>query len=177
VSAGQRRRKYRLAADGRLRRRVRHRYTARPEAINMGLLRLTHERPEITPNVTVREAIKAMSAADIGAIAVKEGNKIVGIFTERDLMKRVVGCDRDPTTTLVRDVMTSNVITVPESASVATAAELVRSRKVRHLVIVDDTGDYVGMLTQRHLLYEIMGELSLKVDDLTGYLMTDGPGG
>jgi hypothetical protein len=44
-------------------------------------------------------------------------------------------------------------------------------------VIVDEAGEYLGMVAQRHLLYDLMRELASKVDDLTGYLMADGPGG
>jgi CBS domain-containing protein len=143
----------------------------------MGLLRLTHVRPEVTSDVSVLETVKMMTAAEIGAIAVKNGRKIVGIFTERDLMRRVVAPERDPSRTLIRDVMTTNVETVLDSTSVAKAAALMRSRRIRHLVILDANGDYVGMLAQRHLLYDLMSELELKVDDLAGYLMADGPGG
>ena len=143
----------------------------------MGLLRLTHERPEVAPDVTVRETIKLMSAAEIGAIAVKSGEHIVGIFTERDLMKRVVNAGLDPDTTPIKSVMTANVVSVLDSTSVASAAALMRARRMRHLVIVDQNGTYLGMLALRHLLYELMSELSIKVDDLSGYLMADGPGG
>ena len=143
----------------------------------MGLLRLTHVRPEVTSDVTVQETVKVMTAAEIGAIAVKSGRKIVGIFTERDLMRRVVAEERDPRRTFIKDVMTTNVETVLDSTSVAKAAALMRARRIRHLVILDANGDYVGMLAQRHLLYDLMSELELKVDDLAGYLMADGPGG
>jgi CBS domain-containing protein len=143
----------------------------------MGLLRLTHVRPEVTSDVSVLETVKMMTAAEIGAIAVKNGRKIVGIFTERDLMRRVVAPELDPARTLIKDVMTTNVETVQDSTSVAKAAALMRARRIRHLVILDAAGDYVGMLAQRHLLYDLMSELELKVDDLAGYLMADGPGG
>jgi CBS domain-containing protein len=143
----------------------------------MGLLRLTHVRPEVTSDVTVFETVKVMTAAEIGAIAVKSGPKIVGIFTERDLMRRVVAEERDPRRTLIKEVMTTHVETVLDSTSVAKAAALMRARRIRHLVILDAAGDYVGMLAQRHLLYDLMSELELKVDDLAGYLMADGPGG
>jgi CBS domain-containing protein len=143
----------------------------------MGLLRLTHLRPEVTPDVTVLQTVKVMTDAEIGAIAVKDGRKIVGIFTERDLMRRVVARGRDPATTLIKEVMTTDVETVFDATSVAKAAALMRARRIRHLVILDANGDYVGMLAQRHLLYDLMSELELKVDDLAGYLMADGPGG
>jgi CBS domain-containing protein len=143
----------------------------------MGLTRLTHVRPEVTPEVTVSETVKVMAAAEIGAIAVKNGKKIVGVFTERDLMKRVVAQDRDPHATLIKEVMTTNIVTVLDSTTVANAAALMRSRRMRHLVIVDGEGDYVGMLAQRHLLYDLMNDLAMKVDDLASYVMTDGAGG
>jgi CBS domain-containing protein len=143
----------------------------------MGLLRLTHERPEVTPDVTVREAVRVMAGAHIGAIAVKQGAAIVGVFTERDLMKRVVAEGRDPDATPVRDVMTADVVTVFDSTSVMSAAAAMRAHRMSHLVIVDRAGNYLGILAQRHLLYDWLNALEAKVGDLTGYLMIDGAGG
>jgi CBS domain-containing protein len=143
----------------------------------MGLLRLTHERPEITKNATVATTVRVMNDSDVGAIAIKDGKKIVGIFTERDLLKRVVARGLDPNATPIGSVMTSALVTVLDSTSVANAAAIMRSHRMRHLIIVDQTGDYLGMLAQRHLLYDLLNDLALKVDDLTGYLMADGPGG
>jgi CBS domain-containing protein len=143
----------------------------------MGLMRLSHVRPEVTAGVMVEEAVRVMADAEIGAIAVKDQGRLAGVFTERDLLKRVVAGGRDPATTPVREVMTSKMVTVPDSTSVASAAALMRSHRMRHLVIVDEKGEYLGMLAQRHLLYDLMKDLALKVDDLTGYLMTDGSGG
>lgn len=143
----------------------------------MGLSRLSHVRPEVGPEVTVAEAVEVMTAAEIGAIAVMEGKRIAGIFTERDLMKRVIARGRDPARTAVRAVMTTNVVAVPDETPAADAAALMRAHRMRHLVIVGEDGEYLGMVAQRHILYDLIGNLSLKVDDLTGYLMTDGPGG
>jgi CBS domain-containing protein len=143
----------------------------------MGLLRLTHVRPEVGSETVVLEAARVMSEHNIGAVAVKNGKKVVGVFTERDLLKRVVAAGRDPATTPVREVMTGEVVSVADSTSPAKAAAIMRSHRMRHLVIVDDNGDYLGLLAQRHILYDLMSELALKVNDLTGYLMADGPGG
>jgi CBS domain-containing protein len=101
----------------------------------------------------------------------------VGVFTERDLMRRVVFEHRDPGTTVVRDVMTSPVRSVPDSMSVAEAAALMRDEHIRHLAIVDGDGDLMGMVGLRYLLYDLLGELELKVDGLHSYIMADGPGG
>jgi CBS domain-containing protein len=143
----------------------------------MGLMHLSHVRPEVAVEAMVDDAVRVMASAEIGAIAVKDGDKLAGIFTERDLMKRVVAPRLDPLATPVRQVMTTRMVAVPDSTTVANAAALMRSHRMRHLVIVDERGAYLGMLAQRHLLYELMKDLALKVDDLTGYLMTDGPGG
>jgi CBS domain-containing protein len=143
----------------------------------MGLLRLSHNRPEATPEMTVAEVVRVMTDAEVGAIAIMDDGKLAGIFTERDLLKRVVARRLDPSKTPITEVMTRSIVGVPDSTTVASAAAVMRSHRMRHLVIVNEAGDYLGIVAQRHLLYDMMRELSSKVDDLTGYLMADGPGG
>ncbi len=143
----------------------------------MGLLRLTHERPEVTPDVSVRETARIMAESHIGAIAVRKGAAIVGIFSERDLVKRVVAEGRDPVTTHVGEVMNTDIVKVLDSGSVDSAASAMRAERVRHAVIVDRAQNYLALLSERHLLYDLMNALEAKVGDLTGYLMNDAPGG
>jgi CBS domain-containing protein len=143
----------------------------------MGLMRLTHVRPEVTSGTSVEDTVRVMAEADIGAIAVKDGTKIVGVFTERDLLTRVVARGRDPARTRIREVMTRDMVTVVDSTTVANAAAVMRAHRMRHVVIVDDQGEYLGILAQRHLLYDLMNELSMKVNDLETYVMADGAGG
>jgi CBS domain-containing protein len=143
----------------------------------MGLLRLSHERPEVTSDISVRETARIMADSHIGAIAVRQGAAIVGIVSERDLMNRVVVDGRDPVTTRVGDVMNSDVVKVYDSDSVESAASAMRSHHVRHAVIVDQAENYLALLSERHLLYEVMNSLGAKVGDLTSYIMADGPGG
>lgn len=143
----------------------------------MGLMRLAQETPEVSPDVSVREAVKVMTEAQVGAIAITAGRKIVGIFTERDLMKRVVHAELDPAGTPIREVMTKPVETVRNSTSVAEAAAITRERHIRHLAVVDEHGDLLGLIAQRYLLYDLMNDLELKVDSLEGYIMADGLGG
>jgi CBS domain-containing protein len=143
----------------------------------MRLLRLSHERPEVTPDVSVRETVRIMAESHIGAIAVRKGAAIVGVFSERDPMKRVVAEGRDPVTTRVGDVMNNDVVKVYDSDSVESAAAAMRARHARHAVIVDQAETYLALLSERHLLYDAMNTLEAKVGDLTGYIMADGPGG
>jgi CBS domain-containing protein len=143
----------------------------------MGLLRLSHERPEVTPDVSVRETARIMAESHIGAIAVRKGGAIVGVVSERDLVKRVVAEGRDPATTRVAEVMNLDIVKVLDSTSVESAASAMRAQHVRHAVVVDRTDSYLALLSERHLLYDVLTALEAKVGDLTGYIMSDGPGG
>lgn len=143
----------------------------------MGLLLLSHERPEVTPDVSVRETARIMAESHIGAIAVRKGGAIVGVVSERDLVKCVIAEGRDPATTRVAEVMNADVVKVLDSTSVESAASAMRVRHVRHAVIVDGADNYLALLSERHLLYDVTTGLEAKVGDLTGYLMSDSPGG
>lgn len=147
----------------------------------MGLLRLAQETPQVSPDTSVMAAVRVMTAAGVGALAVTTGGrsdgKIVGVFTERDLMRRVVHERKDLETTMVREAMTSPVRTVFDDVSVAEAVALMRRHRFRHLAIVDSNGGYLGMVAQRHLLYDLMDDLERKVHGLESYIMIDGPGG
>jgi CBS domain-containing protein len=145
----------------------------------MGLLRLARaqETLEISRGASVMDAVRKMTGARVGAIAVTDERRIVGIFTERDLMRRVVFEGRDPQHTVISEVMTSPVESVSDSTSVAEAANLMRTRHVRHLAVVDGDGHFLALVALRYLLYDLMSDLEVKVDSLEGYIMADGPGG
>jgi CBS domain-containing protein len=145
----------------------------------MGLLRLVEaqETVEVAPDAPVMEAVRRMTEAEVGAIAVTEGGRIVGIFTERDLMNRVVAARRDPEATAMSDVMTSPVELVSGATSIAEAATVMRARHIRHLAVVDAHGHLLGLVAQRWLLDALLSDLEVKVDSLEGFIMADGPGG
>ena len=143
----------------------------------MEIMRLAQKTPEVSPETSVMAAVTTMKERNSGAVAVTVGGKIVGVFTERDLMLRVVHARKDPDVTLLSDVMTSPVLSVPESTSAAEAATLMQTHKVRHLAIVDTGGKLLGMLALRHSLGDLLNDLERKVSDLEGFIMADGPGG
>ena len=99
---------------------------AQPEAKSMGLLRLTHVRPEVESGTMVLAAVRVMAESNIGAIAVKNGKNVVGVFTERDLMKRVVAQGRNAATTPIKEVMTSDVVSVADSTPTGKAAAIMK---------------------------------------------------
>ena len=97
-----------------------------------------HKMITVQENKNILEVVKVMTKYRIGAVPVTNAaGRVIGIFTERDLMKRVVFAGRDPHATLVCDVMTSPVETVSDSTSVAEASEIMRARHIRHLPVVD----------------------------------------
>jgi CBS domain-containing protein len=143
----------------------------------MGLLRLCGTVPQATRETLVIDAVHTMVEHKSGALAVMEGPVIVGVFTERDLMKRVVAQGRNPAAVRLGDVMTAPVITVDRSAAPVAAARVMRERHIRHLAIVDEHGVYLGLVALRFVLYHLMEELDAKMGELYSYVMADGPGG
>ena len=119
----------------------------------MGLLRIART-PLVTvsPETTVMQAVRVMDQESIGAVAVMDGNDLVGMFSERDLMLRVVSERRDPERTLVEDVMTSPVETIHRDCTADEALKVMLDKHIRHLPIVDRDGTLAGMISMRSLL-------------------------
>jgi CBS domain-containing protein len=144
----------------------------------MGLLRIAQIPPPVVePNVSVTDAVTVMARHRVGAVVVVEKSKLVGIFTERDLMLRVVQERRDPSSIQVRDVMTSDVMTMTEASTHDDASKLMLLEHLRHLPILDDDGKVLGLLSMRALLEERLEDLSREVSSLEQYMANDGPGG
>lgn len=128
-------------------------------------------------STNVRDAVALMRSARVGAVAVNDGDKLVGIFTERDVMLRVVGEERNPAETLVSEVMVSEPVSVTPEARRAEALELMLSNHFRHLPIIDEAGTAIGMLSIRHLLTNRVERLEGHMASLEQYILADGPGG
>jgi CBS domain-containing protein len=143
----------------------------------MGLVQLADATPEMPATALVVDAVRLMTERNVGSVAVTEGRRCLGMFTERDLMRRVVHAGKDVKTTHLREVMSHPVVSVSDDTSVAHAAELMRSHHIRHLAIVNLRGEFLGVVALRYLLYALMDDLEAKVGDLEGYLMADAPGG
>jgi CBS domain-containing protein len=95
---------------------------------------------------SVAEAVEAMNRHRVGSILVVDQGRLTGIFTERDVLRRIVGQGLDPWTTEVAGVMTSGVITISPEASIEDAALLFTEKRCRHLPVVDD-GRLVGTIS------------------------------
>ena len=117
---------------------------------------------QVSESDTVAHAARHMSELRVGAILVLQGETLRGIFSERDLMKRVVVEQRDPETTPVRAVMSTAVVTVDELANVEEAMELMQSHNCRHLPVMR-ASRVVGFLSMRDLMNF---ELARKTEEL-----------
>lgn len=101
-------------------------------------------------STTVADAVKEMSENDVGSLVIVDGKEPVGIFTERDLLKRVVAQDKDPRTVKIGDVMTKNVFTVQATEYIGNVYHSLTHRGIRHAPVVDQ-GVLVGIVSVRDL--------------------------
>jgi len=147
----------------------------------MSILKIAHVPPaKIETGQTVLEAVRVMAQEGVGAVAViekGERSKLCGVFTERDLMLRVVLQNLDPEKTEVRNVMTSPVTTIPEDMTAEDAFNQLVERHMRHLAIVSPDGELLGMLSIRNLLEHLIEDLQRELHSLDQYISNDGPGG
>jgi CBS domain-containing protein len=99
------------------------------------------------PDATVRQATRLMNDHGIGGLLVTRNGLLVWIFTERDVLRRVVAEGRPPDTTPVGDVMTSDVVCCPPDAAVEEVADLMRRRRIRHVPVIDSGETLVGLVS------------------------------
>jgi CBS domain-containing protein len=131
----------------------------------------------VPKGATVMDAVREMVARNVGATVVLDGERLVGVFTERDVVKRVVLEGRDPATTPVAEVMTRSVVTVREDTDRSSVLRTMNERHIRHLPVIDSKGRVLTMLSMRHLLRAEVYDLQQTVWELVSETAIDGPGG
>lgn len=100
-----------------------------------------------TPDATVLDAVHQMNEHKIGALVVMDGGQVVGMFTERDVLRRIVGDEQSPATTKVGQVMTSKVICCDVNDDLDEVATLMRTRRIRHVPVCNGDGKLMGMVS------------------------------
>jgi CBS domain-containing protein len=144
----------------------------------MSLLKIAHvPSPAVEASSSVLHAVEVMAEEGVGAVAVAEGTELKGIFTERDVMLRVVLKSRRPQDTKIAEVMTAPAETITEETTAEEALNHMLDRHLRHLPIVAADGKLLGMLSIRNLLEHMLEDLSHELHSLDQYLLNDGPGG
>ena len=133
----------------------------------MNLLELCNsDTAHVTVDTSVADAIRAMLDRRVGAVAVVDENqRVAGIFTERDVLRRVALSDRNPAEIPVREVMTTPVEMATLDTTPGEALRTMIDYHYRHLPIVDDEGRLLGMLSIRHVLEARVDTLTRQLDE------------
>jgi len=121
--------------------------------------------------MSVREAAVAMANRRIGALVVLDpAGRMAGIFTERDVMTKVVAARRDPDATLLAEVMTANPDTIGPDDAASEALDMMRKHNYRHLPVVDGTRRLIGMVSVRDLYATALGELEQGLQERDAFI-------
>ena len=110
---------------------------------------MTHEVEVIHPDATLEAASQKMIASNISALPVYDGQQLVGILTERDLIGRATAKTRDPQTTTVREVMTTDLLSCFEDQESTEALRLMQERQIRHLAVLSRDQRLIGIISLR----------------------------
>lgn len=113
----------------------------------------------IEPNATLKQAAEKMQRLNVGPLPVCEGDKLVGLVTDRDIVVRGIAMGHDPDTSRVSSVMSEDVECIHPDASLDEAAELMKDRQIRRLLVVDGDKNLIGIVS--------LGDLSQEASDTT----------
>ncbi|PYX39358.1 MAG: histidine kinase [Acidobacteria bacterium] len=145
----------------------------------MNILQLCDPEVAAVPvEATVASAIHKMLDYHVGAVGVVDSEgRVAGIFTERDVLRKLSLTKLDPETTPVRDLMTTPVEMATQETGAGEAMATMVERHFRHLPVVDSSSKLLGILSIRNLLEWRIGALTQELDSLEQYVSNDGPGG
>ena len=114
---------------------------------------------------SVADSIRQMLKKGVGAVAVVDGEgAVVGVFSERDVMKKLALSGRDPESIPVAEFMTAPILSVHENTPEQEALEMMLGHHIRHLPVLDRQGRLLGMLSIRNLLEARMKELYMQLE-------------
>lgn len=124
----------------------------------------------IKPDATVLDAIAMMSDANIGAVVIEQDGRAVGIFTERDYMRKIALKGRSSRETPLQDVMSSPLFTVAPGDLTQVGMETMTERRCRHLVVMDESDKMAGIVSLGDLVQFMLVEKEAEVEQLSSYI-------
>ena len=133
------------------------------------LARKSGEIVTVSGATTVLDASILMVERGIGGVMVTESGRLIGIFTERDVLRRVVAVQRDPASTAVADVMTTPVLTVTPDTPCEACRALMTERRIRHLPVIGPTG-LIGLISAGDVLAFEVAERQATIQHLESYV-------
>lgn len=129
-----------------------------------------------SPEASVFEAIKKMADHNIGALLVLSDKRLVGILSERDYRNKVILKGRTSKETLVQEIMTTNVLHVSPNASIEECMTIMTEKKFRHLPVVQNDQEIVGVISIGDLVKTIIDKQKVEIRYLRGYISGNYPG-
>lgn len=124
---------------------------------------------KVRPEQSVLEAIKILAQEDVGAAIVMTGERLAGIFSERDYTRKVILKGRSSDSTRVEEIMTPNVIVVSPRTRTRECMALMSEKNIRHLPVVDE-GRVVGMVSIRDIVSDIIADQDFTIEQLEHYI-------
>jgi CBS domain-containing protein len=121
------------------------------------------------PDATVFEALQLMAEKDIGALLVFDSGGLVGIFSERDYARKVILQGKSSRETLVRDIMTPQVICVRPENTIEECMAVMTEKRIRHLPVMD-AGQVLGVISIGDAVKSIISEQEFVIEQLTNYI-------
>src|SRR6185503_2258684 len=123
----------------------------------------------VDPFSSTAGAARVMAAHQIGAVPVVDGDRLVGVFSERDILTRVVALDRSPASTTVGDVMSTELVVAEVTASYEACLAKMQQARVRHLIVLDQ-GRLAGIVSLRDVLAADIDEKAEAITLLNAYV-------
>ena len=123
----------------------------------------------IAPDARVFEALKLMAEKNVGALLVVEGERLVGVFSERDYARKVILKGKTSKDTAVRDIMTSHVLYVRPEQTIEECMALMTAKHVRHLPVLEEEG-LVGVVSIGDVVKAIIAEQEFIIEQLQNYI-------
>jgi CBS domain-containing protein len=127
----------------------------------------------IDPDATVLEALKLLGEKNVGALLVRKGERLVGIFSERDYARRMILHGRSSKETAVREVMTTEVFTISPDATAGECMAHMTDRHIRHLPVLEG-GRVVGVISIGDIVRAVMEDMRFTIRQLESYIRSGG---
>lgn len=122
-----------------------------------------------TPDTMVFDALREMADRDVGALLVMEGDRVVGIFSERDYARKIILVGKSSKETPVRDIMTSRVVYARPEQRLDECLALMTDKRIRHLPVIED-GEVIGVVSIGDLVKGIIAEQRFIIGQLENYV-------
>jgi CBS domain-containing protein len=139
------------------------------KTVNEILQAKSHKLLSIPPHASVLDALRLMAEEEVGALLVLDGDKLAGIFSERDYARKVVLFGKASKDTSVREIMTHKVVCVRPEQSIEDCMALMTDKRIRHLPVLEDQ-KVIGVISIGDVVKEVISEQRFVIEQLEHYI-------